>query len=88
MLQRGILLMRDCCIGPAAGPLSANAFLKVAESWRLREGLYWTKVLYALLSMPFFIFWLPVFQTILTHTIPTGFNANGACVSIALYEEE
>lgn len=87
-----MLLMRDYCTNLAAEPLSANAFLKaylkVTGSWRFREALYWAKVFYALLSIPFSIFYLPGFQTVLTHSIATGFNANGTCVVFMMDDED
>lgn len=40
--------------------------------------------LWASLSFPFMIFQLPVLSGILTHTIPTGYNAQGLCVPYLL----
>eukprot|EP00438_Fugacium_kawagutii_P034064 Skav232739 [mRNA] locus=scaffold1843:196585:198021:- [translate_table: standard] len=40
--------------------------------------------LYSLLSFPFMVFQLPVLSGILTHTIPTGYNAQGLCVPYLL----
>ncbi|CAE7761811.1 unnamed protein product [Symbiodinium pilosum] len=55
--------------------------------WRhLLENIFWCKVLYSLLSMPFSLFTIQPLQQVLTHAAPTGFNAQGACVPFSLPE--
>ena len=55
--------------------------------WRhLQENIFWCKVFYSLLSMPFFLFTIQPLQQVLTHAAPTGFNALGACVPFHLPE--
>jgi len=50
----------------------------------LQENIFWCKVLYSLLSMPFSIFTIQPLQQVLTHAAPTGFNSLGACVPFNL----
>ncbi|CAE7872681.1 unnamed protein product [Symbiodinium microadriaticum] len=52
----------------------------------LQENIFWCKVLYSLLSMPFSLFTIQPLQQVLTHAAPTGFNALGACVPFNLPE--
>eukprot|EP00438_Fugacium_kawagutii_P023674 Skav229466 [mRNA] locus=scaffold2591:78436:79209:- [translate_table: standard] len=44
------------------------------------EDIFWCKVLYSLLSMPFALFTIQPLQQVLTHAAPTGFNDFGECV--------
>lgn len=48
--------------------------------WQLQASLYWARVFYSLLGLPFFVFSLPIFNSIFTHTVPTGYNQNGRIV--------
>ncbi|CAE7223235.1 unnamed protein product [Symbiodinium sp. CCMP2592] len=52
----------------------------------LQENIFWCKVLYSLLSMPFSLFTIQPLQQVLTHAAPTGFNSLGACVPFNLPE--
>merc|ERR1711972_1010360 len=45
---------------------------------RAKVGVYWCKVLYSLLSLPFVLFVLPVCSWMLTHCTFTGYNVHGA----------
>merc|ERR1712061_138500 len=51
-----------------------------AHHWTGHAAIYWARVVYALLSLPFLFYWLPGLQGVLTHTRMTGYNQNGACV--------
>jgi len=52
--------------------------------WRHAKAVvYWCQVLYALFSLPFALFVVPVFSWLLTHSTFTGFNQSGACVEFA-----
>lgn len=64
--------------------LSSRRFHDFLKDPQLRANIYWCKVLYSLSSFPFTFFTIPVFLQVLTHTTPTGFNENGACVQFAL----
>mmetsp|Transcript_52078 Transcript_52078/g.100688 ORF Transcript_52078/g.100688 Transcript_52078/m.100688 type:complete len:668 (-) Transcript_52078:41-2044(-) len=56
----------------------------LAEQWlRAKAVVYWCQVVYALFSLPFALFIIPVFSWLLTHSTFTGFNENGACVEFA-----
>mmetsp|Transcript_18099 Transcript_18099/g.32822 ORF Transcript_18099/g.32822 Transcript_18099/m.32822 type:complete len:720 (+) Transcript_18099:62-2221(+) len=48
-----------------------------------KAAIFWCRVIYALLSLPFAFFIIPVLSMLLTHTVRTGFNENGACVQFA-----
>uniref|UniRef100_A0A7S2LJR3 Uncharacterized protein n=1 Tax=Zooxanthella nutricula TaxID=1333877 RepID=A0A7S2LJR3_9DINO len=65
-------------------------FVEHISTWQFQATLYWTRVFYSLLAMPFFVFNLPILSSILTHTVPTGFNPNGKAVTRLLppIEEE
>ena len=46
----------------------------------MRAALFWVRVLYGLLSLPFFVFTLPLLFEALTNSRPTGYNKHGKCV--------
>lgn len=56
-------------------------------SSQFREDLFWVKVLYGLLMLPFLPFVVPLFLKVLTHCEWTGFNEHGACVEYVLPSE-
>mmetsp|Transcript_121251 Transcript_121251/g.350152 ORF Transcript_121251/g.350152 Transcript_121251/m.350152 type:complete len:512 (+) Transcript_121251:79-1614(+) len=64
----------------AEGFTSAGVFLHIF-AWEFKASLYWARVLYSLLAFPFLVFNVPVLSSILTHTVPTGYNRNGAAVA-------
>merc|ERR1712137_772993 len=49
-------------------------------TYDFRVAIYWTRIFYSILSAPFFLFYLPVLNGILTHTTATGYNRQGVCV--------
>mmetsp|Transcript_57836 Transcript_57836/g.187949 ORF Transcript_57836/g.187949 Transcript_57836/m.187949 type:complete len:1499 (-) Transcript_57836:322-4818(-) len=54
------------------------------RSPQFHSNIYWCCTLYSLLSLPFSLFSVPGLQKVLTHSIPTGYNKQGACVTFAL----
>jgi len=56
-----------------------------AHRWTGHAAIYWARIVYALLSAPFLLFWIPGLQGILTHTRITGYNRNGVCVPYMLH---
>lgn len=54
-------------------------------SWHFRVAFFFTRMIYAFFALPFLPMYLPGLSTILTHTIPTGYNRNGACVPFILH---
>uniref|UniRef100_A0A7S4V4P3 PX domain-containing protein n=1 Tax=Alexandrium monilatum TaxID=311494 RepID=A0A7S4V4P3_9DINO len=50
--------------------------------------VFWCCNLYSILSLPFASFSIPGWQTVLTHSDPTGFNKHGACVPFGLSSVE
>jgi len=49
------------------------------DDWPVRHALYGAQVVYGYLSMPFFIFTIPILQNVLTHAVPTGYDPQGRC---------
>ena len=64
--------------------LDKDLLLSDLTRWQFRSRVFFGRILYGLLSFPFMIFQLPVLSGILTHTIPTGYNAQGLCVPYLL----
>ncbi|KAL1529337.1 hypothetical protein AB1Y20_000291 [Prymnesium parvum] len=54
----------------------------IESQWRLRTGLYFSKQLLGLFSLPFIIFQIPVIKDALTHTKQSGYNRAGECVAV------
>ena len=50
------------------------------EGWQLRTTLYWLRVVYGLLSLPFVLFKLPVLNSLLTQVQSTGYDQQGKVV--------
>mmetsp|Transcript_73393 Transcript_73393/g.215166 ORF Transcript_73393/g.215166 Transcript_73393/m.215166 type:complete len:468 (-) Transcript_73393:131-1534(-) len=50
------------------------------NEWPVAHALFACQVIYGYVSMPFFLFTLPVFQSVLTHAIPTAYDRQGRCV--------
>merc|ERR1712190_291739 len=49
------------------------------DDWPVHHAVFGAQVLYGMLSMPFFLFTLPVLKRLLTHTLPTAYDRKGAC---------
>lgn len=67
----------------AAAPWPAGelvSFSDVINDWRIRCGLYFLKIVIALLAFPFLVFAMPLMQGWLTHVKPTGYDRAGNCV--------
>mmetsp|Transcript_39332 Transcript_39332/g.113829 ORF Transcript_39332/g.113829 Transcript_39332/m.113829 type:complete len:603 (+) Transcript_39332:98-1906(+) len=54
------------------------------KHWQFRMAFFMTRIFSGYLSLPFVLFQLPVLNSILTHTRPTGFNHQGVCVPFML----
>ena len=72
--------------------LSGNLFhaysqLTKLEDMQFRAALFWVRVIYGLLSLPFFVFMLPYFFEALTRSRPTAYDENGNCVRILTRSE-
>ena len=57
-----------------------NSLEEALADWRIRCGLYFLKVVIALLAFPFLVFAMPLMQIWLTHVKPTGYDQAGNCV--------
>ena len=66
--------------GFASALFLAYGRLGQLENLQFRAVLYWTRVIYGLLSLPFVVFTLPFMFQALTHSRPTGYDAQGNCV--------
>mmetsp|Transcript_12984 Transcript_12984/g.35925 ORF Transcript_12984/g.35925 Transcript_12984/m.35925 type:complete len:759 (-) Transcript_12984:84-2360(-) len=51
-----------------------------------KETVFWCRILYSLLSLPFVIFVIPLCGRVLTHSVYTGYNKAGACVEFSFDE--
>jgi hypothetical protein len=61
-----------------------GSILHVMRTSQFKQNLYWCKVFYGLLSLPFLPFIIPFFCKLLTHCEWTGYNEQGACVAYQL----
>jgi len=64
-----------------------DLFTWLWTSAQFKEDMFWAKVLYGLLSLPFLPFMIPLFLKVLTHCECTGFNEHGACVEFVMPPE-
>ena len=71
---------------PGTNSLSVEAASEATSAWA--EEIYWGKVLYSFLSVPFFLFIVPGVNKLLTHSIPTGYNRNGRVLRIDIMDVE
>lgn len=67
-----------------AAAIDVTANLQDVRGPEFLTRIYLVRIVYALLSLPFMLFQIPVLGSMLTHTSPTGFNKNGACVALML----
>ena len=72
--------------------LSGNLFHAYSQLTKLEDmqfpaALFWVRVIYGLLSLPFFVFMLPYFFEALTRSRPTAYDENGDCVRILTRSE-
>lgn len=51
-----------------------------------KETVYWCRILYSLLSLPFVLFAVPLFARVLTRSVCTGYDEFGACVEFRYRE--
>jgi len=51
-----------------------------------KETVYWCRILYSILSLPFVLFAVPLCGRVLTHSVYTGYNEYGACVEFRYRE--
>eukprot|EP00475_Leptophrys_vorax_P033852 TRINITY_DN5387_c0_g1_i1.p1 TRINITY_DN5387_c0_g1~~TRINITY_DN5387_c0_g1_i1.p1 ORF type:complete len:677 (-),score=189.38 TRINITY_DN5387_c0_g1_i1:40-1848(-) len=58
------------------------------QPWRLQSNIYWARVMYGLLSVPFFVFIIPGVSDLLMHHDQTGFNQTGKCVRFQLRKKQ
>lgn len=69
----------DSVISAAADDLDDEGTVR---RFRFRACLYWTRVVYAILSFPYVLFVVPGVSKIFSHTLPTGFDEWGRCVPL------
>jgi len=51
-----------------------------------KQTIFWCRILYSLLSLPFVVFVIPGVGKVLTHSATTGYDRSGACVEFAFDE--
>lgn len=65
--------------------ISQGEIISESGSSSFKSAVFWARVAYSSLSFPFAIFYLPVLNSILTHTTATGYNRQGLCVPYYLH---
>mmetsp|Transcript_35493 Transcript_35493/g.101347 ORF Transcript_35493/g.101347 Transcript_35493/m.101347 type:complete len:765 (+) Transcript_35493:57-2351(+) len=87
ILSMGLLLVMEVhsCIRRNVGwPTDEKEFWDETHTWHFKTRLFWVRAVYSLLALPFFLFNIPVLQSVLTHTRATGWNPNGVVVAYLL----
>ena len=72
-------LTNDSVVNAAGDDVEGQESVRM---FRFRACLYWTRVVYAILSFPYVLFAAPGISKIFSHTIPTGFDEWGRCVPL------
>jgi len=70
-----------CCVGLFALQVLTDASIGSED---FLANLFWCRVTYSMLSVPFFLFTLPGLRQLLTHAEPTGFSCEGRCVPLII----
>jgi len=71
-----------CCVVLCLGMMGAVLATRPSDEmleWPVMHALFAVQVIYGYLSMPFFIFTLPLVKTVLTHSVPTAYDRKGCC---------
>lgn len=74
------LLLYDLCCFVFSSALAVWCF-RTSAGWEQKAWIFWCRVLYGLLALPFFVFVIPPFDQILLHTKRTAYNQRGRCVA-------
>eukprot|EP00405_Crypthecodinium_cohnii_P025714 CAMPEP_0206493966 /NCGR_PEP_ID=MMETSP0324_2-20121206/47389_1 /ASSEMBLY_ACC=CAM_ASM_000836 /TAXON_ID=2866 /ORGANISM="Crypthecodinium cohnii, Strain Seligo" /LENGTH=460 /DNA_ID=CAMNT_0053977415 /DNA_START=87 /DNA_END=1469 /DNA_ORIENTATION=- len=69
------------CVGVLCYVVSTRPEQRYDE-WVVKHAFYTVQVTYGFSSLPFFIFTLPLIQTVLTHCTPTAYDRKGRCVAV------
>jgi hypothetical protein len=74
------------CFVFSVGVLVVGSLLSCAtvEDSQFATNIFWCRVLYSLLTLPWTLFAIPATLQLLTHCCPTGYNHLGACVPFAI----
>lgn len=70
-----VIFVLACGLVGAAVAVKGGAVLEA--DWKFRQALYWGKVLYGMLSVPYLLFSLPLAKRLFTHARPTGYDKHG-----------
>ncbi len=70
-----LIFVLACGLVGAAVAVKGGAVLEA--DWKFRQTLYWGKVLYGMLSVPYLLFSLPLAKRLFTHARPTGYDKHG-----------
>mmetsp|Transcript_115850 Transcript_115850/g.362420 ORF Transcript_115850/g.362420 Transcript_115850/m.362420 type:complete len:334 (+) Transcript_115850:1-1002(+) len=71
------VFVSTCVMRPASQGFEDSTHVLLVH---VKSAIYWGNCLYALLSLPFIFFVIPVFSWLLTHSVVTGYNTHGALV--------
>ena len=78
VLLQAVALTRQVGVANASWPLIGSwGRLEVLQ---MRNFIYWLRILYALLSLPYVVFIIPLCDVALTHARPTAYDSEGRCV--------
>lgn len=81
---RMFLIIDLCCFlilcGVLVGVFLVDKGGKYNRDWPVAHALFACQVVYGYVSIPFFFFTLPVFQSVLTHAIATAYDEQGRTV--------
>jgi len=81
-----LLMYRDM-VRAFGGDIQLNEIGQEAESPEGHVCLFWARMVYSFMALPFTFFKIPGLFDILTHTVPTGYNRHGKCVPQLLKQE-
>jgi len=68
-----------------------HAFSTIDSSSKMvhaKQTVFWCRILYSLLSLPFVIFVIPGLGRVLTHSVTTGYDSTGACLEFTFPDRQ
>lgn len=80
------LMYRDM-VQARRADLNLDGIEREAKSPEGHVSLFWARMVYSLMAVPFTVFKLPGVFDVLTHTAATGYNRHGRCVPYLLRQE-
>jgi hypothetical protein len=75
-----------CCLLCCIGVVIVAVVHEQVDDWPVRHAIFAACVIYGFLSLPFFLFLIPGFRMVLTHSVPTAYDEAGRCREIQTSE--